>query len=186
MNTTTKTAAAAVALIATLLLAGCSSTDVFSGEPKAEPAATATTTPAPLDGDENGDGKLSEREKELIAKRSYTLLDGTVVPTPTPKQGEAIPEAIIENIKAQGASDAAALHTGSGFWEASEALEALLELEDKRVGRKILPVVQGTDGLWGSGRPGLEVASGCDKETAVAAADALAASNDRYVVIVFD
>lgn len=183
MNTTTKTTGAAVVLIAALLLTGCSSADVVSGSSKAaEPGATAAATPEPIAGDLDGDGKVTEREKELLAKQSYTLLDGTVVPTP--KQGEPIPEAIIANIQAQAAPDVAGIEDSS--WASMEAFETLLEAEDKRLGRKIIPVVQDYEGNWGSGRPGIDVAGPADKETVVAAANALAASNDRYVVIVFD
>lgn len=180
---------AAAALTAALLLTGCSGTDVFSGASKAA-AESATATPTPtLRGDENGDGKLSEREKELIAKRSYTLLDGTVVPTP--KQGEAIPAEIVADIQVRAEAMVDGMAAGSN----SDALAfpKFIDDESKRLSRTIVivaPVFDTTCSCavwtsWLTSGPVAEPTS--SKEASTAAAEAFAAkAPSRYSVVVFE
>ncbi|AWB86581.1 hypothetical protein [Mycetocola zhujimingii] len=178
-----------------LFLSGCagtgtgSGTDVFSGQPKAEPAATTAATPEPIDGDLDGDGKLSEREKELIAKRSYTLLDGTVVPTP--KQGEAIPAEIAADINTRADGMVEGMAAGSNDDEL--AFMKFVDDESKRLSRKIVIVAPVFDGIcgctvwtsWLTTGPVAEPTS--SKEASTAAAEAFAAKTpSRYAVVVFD
>jgi len=75
----------AAALLLAVTLSGCSvgggSTSALAPV-VAEATPSAAPTPTEIPGDTNGDGKLSEREKEILAKnapRDFTLTDGTVV-----------------------------------------------------------------------------------------------------------
>jgi len=84
MQTTTRLSISAALLLA-VALCGCSagggSTSALAPV-VAEATPSAAPTPTEIPGDTNGDGKLSEREKEILAKnapRDFTLTDGTVV-----------------------------------------------------------------------------------------------------------
>lgn len=155
MKTTTKTTAAA-ALIAALLLTGCSNTDVFSGGTKAEPTTAAEPTPTVIPGDENGDGKLSEREKELLAKkapRDYTMNDGTVVSIdPT----QPMPTEVVEELTAEILPTATGIKSAQDY-DVDPALATILEFANRAetetgIGVIVLihmPVSSGGK-MWGS------------------------------------
>jgi len=92
-----------------LSLTACSTapgTD-FLGEPApssaSQPAASPEAEPAVLEGDRDGNGKLSEHEKGVLAMkapRDYTLPDGTVIKV---DPAQPLPAPVVDSIRAQAA-----------------------------------------------------------------------------------
>jgi hypothetical protein len=110
--TTVRTAtAAASGLLALAVLTGCTT----GPDTDPTPPATATAS-APIEGDSNGDGKLSEFEKQVLARnapRDITLHDGTVVVVATP--GQPLPQPVIDQIAADATPGAAQTQTDDEF-----------------------------------------------------------------------
>jgi len=107
---------------------------VASDEPATAPAPTATT------GDTNGDGKLSEREKEILTKnapRAFTLTDGTVVSIDP--QGP-LPAEVVATLKQRmaplGADVAAA--TTETTWKVLDLIKTEADHVAASVGRGIV------------------------------------------------
>ncbi|PWC08122.1 hypothetical protein [Mycetocola zhujimingii] len=196
----------AALLASALFLSGCagtgagtgSGTDVFLGSPEAEATATATAEPAPsvIPGDEDGDGKLSEFEKQVQAKktpRDYTLPDGTVVqidpavPLPTP-----VVEALRQAVRpAVDAVFAVSSREGPTTSARLQDLQALLDVQAAATGKSIIVAhrINSADGvIWGATRSGgstVSFRSSSDKTTLIDRATRWA--NDRgYELIVFD
>ena len=96
------------ALLLAALLTGCSpaSGDLAGLVPTAGPAPaseTATPTPTAIPGDRDGNGTLSEFEKQILAKsavRDYTMPDGSVVQIdPT----QPLPAEVVAVVKSESA-----------------------------------------------------------------------------------
>ena len=122
------------ALLLAALLTGCSpaSGDLAGLVPTAGPAPaseTATPTPTAIPGDRDGNGTLSEFEKQILAKsavRDYTMPDGSVVPIdPT----QPLPAGVVAVVKSDSAPTAAALGAARGH-EKSDQLGNLMSKAD--------------------------------------------------------
>jgi len=101
-----------VAIALTTTLVSCSAAaDTLRDLAAATPTAAVTPAAKPLEGDLNGDGKLTAFETEWLAKtkaetavRDYTLLDGTVVQV---DPAQALTDPVRADIAAQFADDIA-------------------------------------------------------------------------------
>lgn len=190
--TTIRTAAAAAAGLLTLaLLTGCTTSEPsFLPDTDSNPQADATPTLAPIEGDSDGDGELSEFEKQVLARnapRDITLHDGTVVVV-TP--GQPLPQPVIDQMVADAAPGAALAQTDDEFapMAGMRSLREVAGSYANELGRTIIIVYWGF-GAWGtvssvdeSGGTGL--AGTTDQDAMVAAATDWADSHDAYVVVV--
>ena len=200
------TASSALALAA--LLTGCSlaSGDATALIPSAGQAAapvTATPTPTAIPGDRDGNGSLSEFEKEILAKnapRDYTMPDGSVVSIdPT----QPLPAEVVAHIAGAATPIVAQLTTADEkAGVISEQLAALITEQTAATGRGIVifhhvwsadisemnPDLRGPDLKWWVGDfPGntWPVLASDDRETNLAAVTAAAAARN-YELIVLD
>ena len=189
--TTIRTAtAAASGLIALALLTGCT-TGGTSLLPDTAPTPQATATAsAPIEGDSNGDGMLSEFEKQVLARnapRDTTLHDGTVVVV-TP--GQPLPQPVIDQIAADAAPGAAQARTDDEFAPMA-GIRSIREVASSyadELGRTVVIVYWGL-GVWGTissveESGGTELAGTSDQAAMVAAATDWAESHDAYMVVV--
>jgi hypothetical protein len=142
----------AVATLVTLgALTGCSATGstVAAGSmPFAAPAtatASATPTPTAIPGDENNDGKLSEFEKQILAKnavRDYTMPDGSIVKIdPT----QPLPGPVVAVLQAKSAATAEALKGDPDADAQTGARDAIYEAvraEAAATGKQLVYVYQ--------------------------------------------
>lgn len=185
-----KTRTGRVALTALLMLAlltGCTTADN-----SLLPGADTTTNEAAtsIEGDTDGDGELSEFEKQILernAPRDITLHDGTVVVV-TP--GQPLPQPLIDQIIADAAPGAAQAQTDDEFapMAGERSIREVASTYAHEIGRTVVIVYWGI-GAWGtvssvdeSGGTGL--AGSSDQEAMVAAATDWAESHDAYVVVV--
>ncbi|WP_022892395.1 hypothetical protein [Agromyces subbeticus] len=187
--TTIRTAGAAVSGLLTIaVLTGCTTGNAsFLPDTDAQAAATEA---APIEGDSDGDGELSEFEKQVLARhapRDITLHDGTVVVV-TP--GQPLPQPVIDQIAADAAPGAAQTQTADEFapMAGTRSIREVANSYANELGRTVVIVYQGF-GVWGtistvdeSGGPGL--AGSSDRDALVAAATDWAESHDAYVVVV--
>jgi len=189
--TKTATATAGIilmALVALPLLSGCTAADTLS-RPATE-SALSTAAPVPIEGDTNGDGKLSEFEKQVLARdapRDIVLDDGTVVVV-TP--GQPLPDRVIEQIVADAAPGAAQAQTDDEFTPMAgiRTLREVAASYAEQLGGTLVIVYWGL-GTWDTvssvdeaGGTGLAGAS--DQSVMVAAATKWANSHDAYLVVV--
>ncbi|POH66065.1 MULTISPECIES: hypothetical protein [Cryobacterium] len=187
--TTIRTAtAAASGLIALALLTSCT-TGGASLLPDTAPTPQATATAsAPIEGDSNGDGKLSEFEKQVLtrnAPRDITLHDGTVIVTP----GRPLPQPVIDQIAADAAPGAAQAQTDDEFAPMA-GIRSMPEVASSyadELGRTVDIVYGG--GVWDTissvdESGGTELAGTSDQEAMVTAATDWAESHDAYTVVV--
>ena len=184
--TTIRTAtAAASGLLALAVLTGCTT----GPDTDPTPPATATAS-APIEGDSNGDGKLSEFEKQVLARnapRDITLHDGTVVVV-TP--GQPLPQPVIDQIAADAAPGAAQTQTDDEFAPMA-GIRSMREVASSyadELGRTVVIVYWGL-GVWGTissveESGGTELAGTSDQAAMVAAATDWAESHDAYMVVV--
>ncbi|GAA1819061.1 hypothetical protein [Agromyces neolithicus] len=186
-----KTPTGRVALTALLifpLLTGCTTVDA-SYLPDTDPTPNAAA-PVPIEGDTDGDGELSEFEKQVLARnapRDITLHDGTVVVV-TP--GQPLPQQVIDQIVADAAPGAAQAQTDDEFAPMA-GIRSIREVASSyadEIGRTVVIVYWGF-GAWGTvssvdESSGIELAGTSDQDAMVAAATDWAESHDAYVVVV--
>jgi hypothetical protein len=94
--------AVVAAVVLSVVLTGCVG-GVSDSAPSAEQTATVAPMPTPITGDRDGDGELSEHEKQVLAKtspRDYVLADGsTVVVDPA----LPLPAEVVAHVEAEAA-----------------------------------------------------------------------------------
>ncbi|MHA6695618.1 hypothetical protein [Homoserinimonas sp. A520] len=179
----TNFAALALAAALTVGLAAC------TPAPK-EVLDTATEVPTvdPLDLD--GNGSVSEFEKQVGAKnavRDYTLPDGTVVKVdPT----QPFPEAVHAAVKAETVAPIAATRSGNARAQAEVALIGDLDLKAAELGRGIAVVYQtpssGEGPIWvilASGQKQAPFFGSADKASVVAQAEAWTAARNYELIV---
>ncbi|MFB6609016.1 hypothetical protein ACFCVO_01735 [Agromyces sp. NPDC056379] len=185
--TTIRTAtAAAIGLLALAMLTGCTTLEA-SFLPDTDTTSTAS---APIEGDSDGDGELSEFEKQVLernAPRDITLHDGTVVAV-TP--GQPLPQPVIDQIAADAAPGAAQAQTDDEFAPMAgvRSIREVASSYANELGRTLVIVYWGF-GVWGAissvdETGGTELAGTSDRDTMVAAATDWAESHEAYVVVV--
>jgi len=188
-----KTRTGSVALTALLmlpLLTGCT-TVANSFLPATDtPNAAASAAPAPIEGDTDGDGELSEFEKQVLARnapRDINLHDGTVVVV-TP--GQPLPQPVIDQIVADAAPGAAQTQTDDEFAPMAgvRSIREVASSYANEIGRTVV-IVYRDFGAWGTissvdESGGTELAGTSDQDAMVAAATDWAESHDAYVVVV--
>ena len=194
------TGSAALALAA--LLTGCSPASgdlagLVPGAGQGLASETATPTPTAIPGDRDGNGSLSEFEKQILAKNAvhaYTMPDGSVVQIdPT----RPLPAAVAEVVKSESAPTAAALGTARGY-EKSDQLGNLMGKADSiqdTTGKGVIfvyPSVSttpaGDENVWAttaSHTKSTGIAAVASRDTVVADAQSWA-STRGYEVIVFE
>lgn len=149
---------------------------------------TPSVAAKPIEGDTNGDGRLSEFEKEVLANSKYTLPDGSVVklvdgqPLPAPVQA-AVTAAITPSANTFNAASPA---TNQQF---APAFDAALAAQESKVGRDIIVVMYGTTPnghAWTASAPAYAptLAGYPSKAAAIAAAEAVDAGSNQYALIV--
>ena len=186
----TATAAAAVVLAMTVLT-GCTTGNAsLLSDTGTTPQAAATAPPAPIEGDSDGDGELSEFEKQVQATnapRDITLHDGTVVVV-TP--GQPLPQPVIDQIAADAAPGAAQAQTAGEFAPTAgkRSIREVASSYANELGRTLVIVYWGF-GVWGTissvdESGGTELGGSSDQDAMVAAATDWAESHDAYVVVV--
>ncbi len=186
----TATAAAAVVLAMTVLT-GCTTGNAsFLSDTGTTPQAAATAPPAPIEGDSDGDGELSEFEKQVQATnapRDITLHDGTVVVV-TP--GQPLPQPVIDQIAADAAPGAAQAQTADEFAPIAgiRSIREVASSYANELGRTLV-IVYRDFSVWGTissvdESGGTELAGTSDQDAMVAAATDWAESHDAYVVVV--
>jgi hypothetical protein len=192
LTTIRTAAAAAVGLLALALLTGCTTLDAsfLPDTTDTTPQAAATAAPAPIEGDSDGDGELSEFEKQVLARnapRNITLHDGTVVVV-TP--GQPLPQPVIDQMVADAAPGAAQAQTDDEFAPMAgiRSIREVASSYANELGRTVV-IVYRDFGAWTtissvdeSGGTGLAGTS--DQDAMVAAATDWAQSHDAYVVVV--
>jgi hypothetical protein len=197
-KTTTILTSIATAAILSISLAACTQAATTT-EPTSKPAVTETAAPvekpaAPvaLEGDQDGNGRLSEWEKGVLAKnsaRDYTLADGTTVKVdPT----QPLPAPVAEAVKAHAAVPTAGSKTTDRDAQdrSYAALRASLDADAAATGRGILVVYQAASAgeglIWVpaiSGDKYSPFLGSADKASVVAEATTWAA-NKGYELIV--
>lgn len=189
--TTIRTATAAAAGLLTIaVLTGCTTGNAsFLPDTDTTPQAIATAS-APIEGDSDGDGELSEFEKQVLARnapRDITLHDGTVVVV-TP--GQPLPQPVIDQIAADAAPGAAQAKTDDEFAPMAgiRSIREVASSYANELGRTVVIVYWGF-GAWGTissvdESGGTELAGTSDQAAMVAAATDWAESHDAYVVVV--
>lgn len=192
MTTIRAATAAAAGLLALALLTGCTTGDAsFPPDTDTTPQAAATAAPAPIEGDSNGDGKLSEHEKQVHATnapRDITLHDGTVVVV-TP--GQALPQPVIDQIAADAAPGVAQTQTADEFLPMAgiRSIREVASSYANELGRIVVIVYRDDFGTWSSissvdASGGTELAGTSDRDAMVAAVTDWAESHDAYMVVV--
>ncbi|QAY74052.1 hypothetical protein ET445_12595 [Agromyces protaetiae] len=187
MKTRTRRAAL-TALLIVPLVAGCTPVDA-SFLPDTETALTAAAT-VPIEGDTDGDGELSEFEKQVLARnapRDITLHDGTVIVV---IPGQPLPQPVIDQIVADATPGAAQAQTEDEFAPVAgvRSIREVATAYANEIGRTVVIVYWG-QGAWGTVSSvdesgGTELAGTRDQDTMVAAATDWAESHDAYVVVV--
>ncbi|GAA1937561.1 hypothetical protein [Agromyces allii] len=187
-----KTLTGRVALTALLvlpLLTGCTAVDASHlPDPDTTPDAAAS---APIEGDADGDGELSEFEKQVLARhapRDIALHDGSVVVV-TP--GQPLPQPVIDQIVADAAPGAAQAQTDDEFapMAGRRSIREVATSYADQIGRTVV-IVYRDFGVWGTissvdESGGTELAGTSDRDAMVAAATDWAESHDEaYVVVV--
>ncbi|ANJ28177.1 hypothetical protein [Agromyces aureus] len=181
---------ALTALLMLPLLTGCT-TVANSFLPATDtPNAAASAVPAPIEGDTDGDGELSEFEKQVLARnapRDINLHDGTVVVV-TP--GQPLPLPVIDQIVADAAPGAAQTQTDDEFAPMAgvRSIREVASSYANEIGRTVV-IVYRDFGAWGTissvdESGGTELAGTSDQDAMVAAATDWAESHDAYVVVV--
>ncbi|UOE42723.1 hypothetical protein [Agromyces larvae] len=191
MMTTRICGVALTAVLVLPVLSGCTAADaLFLAGAETAPKATAAANPAPIKGDADGDGELSEFEKQVLARhapRDIILHDGTVVVL-TP--GRPLPQLIIDQIVADAVPGAAQTQTVDEFAPMA-GRRSILEVASTyadQIGRPVVIVYQDL-GVWNTissldESGGAEFVGNSDKDAMVAAASDWAATHDAYVVVV--
>lgn len=186
LNTLTALAAAAAL---TAGLAACAPTADETPVVKPKPAATkpAAEQIDPMDLD--GNGSVSEYEKQIAAQtavRDYTLPDGTVVAVdPT----QPLPDAVKAAVKAETASPIDAARTSSDRGQAEVALIGELDEKAAATGRGIAVVFQTPSSfgpMWvilASGQTQAPFFGSADKASVVAQAEAWTDARDYELIV---
>ncbi|MEC5149913.1 hypothetical protein [Cryobacterium sp. GrIS_2_6] len=137
-------------------LAGCSAGGGLSLISNGGPApVTATPTPTAIPGDTNGDGKLSEFEKQILAQnapKDYTMGDGTVVSI-DPKQ--PLPAAVVAEVRAAISPSTTILAMPSAYASATTAVHNAISAEGDATGKGIIVVTRATS-YPNPGGPGID------------------------------
>ncbi|POH64777.1 MULTISPECIES: hypothetical protein [Cryobacterium] len=191
MTTIRAATAAGAGLLVLAVLTGCTTGDAsFLPDTDRTPQATAAAS-APIEGDSNGDGKLSEFEKQVLtmnAPRDITLHDGTVVVV-TP--GQPLPQPVIDQIAADAAPGAAQAQTADEFAPIAgmRSIREVASSYANELGRIVVIVYRDDFGYWGSissvdASGGTGLAGTSDQEAMVAAVTDWAESHDAYMVVV--
>lgn len=190
---TIRTAAAAAAVVlAMTVLTGCTTGNAsFLSDTGTTPQAAATAAPAPIEGDSDGDGELSEFEKQVLATnapRDITLHDGTVVVV-TP--GQPLPQPVMDQIAADAAPGAAQTQTDDEFAPMAgiRSIREVASSYANELGRIVVIVYRDGFGTWSSissvdASGGTELAGTSDRDAMVAAVTDWAESHDAYVIVV--
>ncbi|TIH28600.1 hypothetical protein [Subtercola vilae] len=136
-------------------LAGCSSalTETAGTAIPSVAAGTAAATPTPIPGDTDGDGKLSEFEKEQLASkaiRTYTMSDGSKVHfDPT----QPLPDSVASDISDRAQEAMSAVNHAGLDGDAQDAamkgMFAFVDTQAEAIGRPIVLVVF-DNGSWGT------------------------------------
>lgn len=200
------------ALLLTALFAGCSiaSGDVASLIPSAggapvsatpaspgPPTATPTATPTAIPGDADGNGSLSEFEKQQLARdavRDYTMPDGSVVKVDPTKP---LPPEVVAVIQEMAKPIVALNKDASSVGPLILSMRALCDQQTEATGRPIVifhhawSAVPGvpdvpSESWWSSVFPGgsVPVNAGPDREAVLAKVTAAAASRDAELIVV--
>ena len=141
----------------------------------------------PIEGDLDGDGKLSVWEGEQLAKSYYTLPDGTKVKIP---KDEPLPQVVLDAVKTNIAPSGAAMSGATEYTAASFEAAYLdaLKAESAKTGRTIIGIFYGWDydgRAWVSSKPYIKQYS--SKEEAIASIEAyIDGRSGQLAFVVFD
>ena len=186
---TSLTITAAVLAIATAgVLAGCSAPAGHDITPTTTPSASAE--PEAVEGDFDGDGKVTSWDLEQLAKSTYTMPDGSKVPIET---GQPLPAQVVEAVE-QALAPVAAEYirvAKSNPNGAEKPLFDAIAAQEAKINRQIVPITHvGADALnrgWAVGYPAPTVSGGYStREQAVAHATEWVNGSTSYVVVVLD
>jgi hypothetical protein len=191
IRTTATATTAAAGLLAVAVLTGCTTGNASIPSDTDMIPQAAETASAPGEGDSNGDGELSEFEKQVLATnapRDITLPDGTVVGV-TP--GQALPQPVIDQIAADAAPGVAKTQTADEFAPMAgiRSIREVASSYANELGRTVVIVSQDDFGTWGSissvdASGGTGLAGTSDRDAMVTAVTDWAESHDAYVVVV--
>jgi hypothetical protein len=195
----------AVATLVTLgALTGCSATGstVTAGSmpfaaAATAPATEATPTPTAIPGDTDGNGKLSEFEKQILAQnavRDYTMPDGSIVKIdPT----QPLPDAVVAVLQAKSAATAEAMRTAGTSDElvaASGAMADAVKADAAATGKQLVYIFQGNNQassgneiMWGSSPSGVGstgLTASPDKDAFMASVEAWATPRNYEIVVI--
>lgn len=189
-------------LAAVASLSACGATGPTSFVPTAEPAASTTETvtePAVIEGDTDGNGKLSEFEKQVAAKhapRDYTLPDGTVISI---DPGKPLPEEVLAKLRADALPHIAIMQENANLvsGDAYMLMKADMDADADATGKGLVYVYNGlssipgtigeTEMLWLTSASNVRVMGIMgtpDFETLYAAADSWASKRGYEVVVI--
>ncbi|BDI21296.1 hypothetical protein [Herbiconiux sp. L3-i23] len=181
-------AVAAGALLLVGVLAGCGP----GGSPSSS-AESATPSAVPLEGDRDGDGQLSEFEKQVLARnapREVALADGTAA-TVTP--GEPLPQPVTDQIVAEALPAVAEVSSIDEFesFDGRKKLRALADRYAALLSRSVVIVYPDRSDYWNwevssdAGDVAVTGISGTkDRDATVAAAAEWVESEDAYLIVV--
>ncbi|KQO98358.1 hypothetical protein [Leifsonia sp. Leaf264] len=193
MNTARITGATLLAAAAITALAACSTPAPGNSwaDFTMKPAATAEATPTPtlVPGDKNGDGRLSEFEKQVLAQdapKDYALADGTVM---TVDPAQPLPDSVKADIVSGAAPAVDVFNADAG--EGVEAVREYLNTKADQAGRGVVAVIHvysNSDGMvWGvlaSNTKATITKATPDQASALVAAEAWAAAKGYDVVVI--
>jgi hypothetical protein len=173
-----------------LALTGCASA-VNEAAPAIapEPVFTVEQVVEPIEGDTDGDGKLSAWESEQLMKSVYILPDGSAVPIP---KDQPLPQAVVDAVEAVVSPPAQYLASGDAYTVAEREVaywDAVQE-QSRMVNRTIITVMYGFGDhgarMWVASDP-MTQHTFDSKEEAIAAVNTyIGSSTDKYVLIVID
>lgn len=189
---------AGVLIATTIGLSGCAAVAEPSNSSSNSQTATPVATPVTIEGDTNNDGRLSEHEKEILARFAvipYVMPDGSVVEI-DPKQ--PLPEAVKAVVTEQVAPAAAFALEGL---VGDERHQGLLELgstvaaQKEATGRNIAVVFQTTAAASGGGmelvwaslatdKDSTGITANADRDAMIAAIQGWASSRDYEVIVI--
>lgn len=154
---------------------------------------TASATPAPLVGDRDGNGSVSEFEKEILAKaapRDYTMPDGSVVQVdPT----QPLPPEVVAVIAGLAAPIVADMTSPMNGEARAIRMADLVEQQTAATGRNIVifhhtwSIENGQNELWWVGKfPGnsYPVLASADRAANLAAVTAAAEARNAELIII--
>lgn len=141
------TTAAAVTILASLAVAGCTAVEVTTpSDPEPSTSVEPSYDPADLD----RDGKVTGWEREQLARQSYTLPDGTEVALPGP--GEPMPQVVVDALAAYVGAELGPSRDARTVAEQSDysfRLRDIVQAENAKLNRSIVAVLGCRDGILG-------------------------------------